>query len=75
MSIQIAYLKLVNFIGIKAGMNRNEIEIDFSKSKNRIILLLGENGSGKSTILSTAHPFRETFDERDSYILPGEEGL
>ena len=75
MSIRITRIKLRNFTGIKAGMNRKEIEIDFSKINDRVILLLGNNGSGKSTIQSTLHPFRETFDGRDSFILDGEEGL
>lgn len=37
-------------------------------------MLLGENGSGKSTIMSCLHPFKETFDERKTYIIQGLEG-
>ena len=38
-------------------MGLKEIEIDFSKSKNNITLFVGDNGSGKTSLLSTLHPF------------------
>lgn len=38
-------------------MHRKEITIDFTQSKNKIVLLVGPNGSGKTSILSTLHPF------------------
>jgi len=50
--LKITRLKLINFIGISHGLNKNEIEIDFSKSNNKMVMLLGRNGSGKSTIMS-----------------------
>lgn len=50
--MKITRLKLINFIGISHGLNKNEIEIDFSKSNNKMVMLLGRNGSGKSTIMS-----------------------
>lgn len=55
--MKITYLKLKNFINIYAGMKKKEIEIDFSKSENRLIVLVGKNGSGKTSILSELHPF------------------
>lgn len=56
--MKILYLKLVNFTNIYTAMNKTkEIEIDISKSTNRIILLTGANGSGKTSILSCLHPF------------------
>ena len=38
-------------------MGLKELEIDFTKSKNNIILFVGDNGSGKTSLLSTLHPF------------------
>ena len=73
--MRILRLKLVNFIGIKHGLGEDEIEIDFSKSQNKVICLFGGNGSGKSTILSQLHPFKESFDDRKTLILDGTEGL
>lgn len=58
--MKILYLKLVNFANILSGMKRHSVEIDFSKSKNRVIILMGENGTGKSSILSQLHPFANT---------------
>ncbi|BDH16400.1 MAG: double-stranded DNA repair protein Rad50 [Bacteriophage sp.] len=71
---RILRLKLENFIGIYTGLGQTSIEIDFSKTDKRNILLLGSNGSGKSTILSTLHPFSGTFDERTDIILSGKKG-
>ena len=55
--MKILYLKLKNFSTIYTAMNKKEIEIDFTKCKNNIVLLVGCNGSGKTSILSTLHPF------------------
>src|SRR5699024_12520565 len=43
-----------------SGMGLKEVEIDFSKSKNNMIMLLGNNASGKTTIMSNLNPYRET---------------
>lgn len=55
--MKILYLKLENFATIYSGMKRKSIEIDFTKSKNKITLLIGDNGTGKTAILSELHPF------------------
>jgi DNA repair exonuclease SbcCD ATPase subunit len=55
--LKILYLKLINFSQIYTGMKRKEIQIDFTKNTNRIILLIGPNGSGKTAILSQLQPF------------------
>lgn len=55
--MKITYLKLKNFVNIMSGMKKPEIEIDFSKSENKLIVLSGKNGSGKTSILSELHPF------------------
>lgn len=63
-----------NFKGIYYGMGITELTLDFSKSNNRIIVLAGKNGSGKTTILSIMHIFPNTFDGRKSIILDGKDG-
>lgn len=55
-------MKLTNYIAIYNGLGINEIEIDFSKAKNKIIMIKGDNGSGKSTIYNALHPFPDTND-------------
>ena len=58
-------LKLVNYGGIYNGLGLNEIEIDFTKCQHRIILIKGDNGSGKSTIESALKPLP---DDNSAFI-------
>lgn len=73
--MRITRLKLVNFIGIKHGLNETELEIEFPENGNAFTMLVGGNGSGKSTILSQLHPFKESFDDRKELIIPGTIGI
>ena len=59
---------------IFAGMRQRSIEIDLSKSKNKVVLLIGDNGSGKSSILKEMHPFPDAGDSRRNAVLKGEDG-
>lgn len=76
--MKILYLQLKNFASIYVAMRKKKIEIDFTKSKNQIILLVGKNGSGKTSILSALHPFAYpgNMDVRNNtnLILDGEDG-
>lgn len=73
--MRITRLKLVNFIGIKHGMNRDEVEINFpTDGKNKITMLSGQNGSGKSTIMSQLQPYKDSFDDRKDLIVEHKEG-
>lgn len=76
--MKILYLKLKNYSNIYTAFKSNEITIDLSKSKNNIILLTGENGSGKTSILSCLHPFSTNGNldirNENSLVLTGKEG-
>jgi DNA repair exonuclease SbcCD ATPase subunit len=73
--MKITYAKFVNFAGIYAGLAAKELELDFTKGKNKIVMLLGGNGAGKTTVLSLLNPYRDTNDERsDNYILLNHHG-
>ena len=72
--MKIIYLKLENFAGIYNGLGRKELELDLTKGSNHITLLVGKNGSGKSTVMSTLHPFAGTFDDKSSFILDKHDG-
>lgn len=76
--MKITYIKLVNIAGFYVGGNRDTIEINFDKSKNKIIAIEGINASGKTTLLSSLHPFANvtSLDERSTlpYILEGKDG-
>lgn len=59
-------VKLINYIGIYNGMGIHEIDIDFSKCIHSITVIKGDNGSGKSSLFKTIHPFSDT---QNSLIL------
>lgn len=56
--MKILKLKLRGAIGIRKGLGKEEIEIDFSKFSKGLIALTGKNGSGKTTIMENLHPYR-----------------
>ena len=74
----IKHIILENFASVKVGMKVNRIEIDFSKRKNKICLLVAPNGTGKTSLLSTFTPFASlgNLDVRDgeNLILQGKQG-
>ena len=45
-------IRLENYIGIYNGSGLESIEIDLTKSTNKIVLISGQNGTGKSTIMN-----------------------
>lgn len=78
--MKIVYLKLVNFIGVKAATGLNEIEFSYDNITQPIIQLYGRNRCGKTVMIQQHHPFSSinlTGDERNDLdlILPGENGL
>lgn len=76
--MRITYLKLKNFINVYSGMKKKEIEIRLDDVTNKIILLIGKNGSGKTSILSELHPFATSgnMDVRsdNNLIIEGQDG-
>ena len=48
--------RLKGLIGVYRASGKREIFIDFSKCKNRLTLIIGKNGSGKSTIWNALQP-------------------
>lgn len=59
------YACFKSYIGFKNGMGLDKVEIDFSKSINKICLLRGANGVGKSTLMDALSPFP---DPSTSYV-------
>jgi predicted ATP-binding protein involved in virulence len=74
--LKIQRLKLINFAPIKKAIGLNEIELNRENSNNTILLLLGANGSGKTTILTEATPsvLEHLKGRTQSRILPGKVG-
>lgn len=60
-------LRLKNYLGIANGLLRDEITIDFTRCRNRIILIKGATGSGKTTILEAISPL----PDNNSILVPG----
>lgn len=76
LSIKIKKITLKNFIGIYNGLGKKELVIDLTDLLNKdIIIILGENGTGKSTLTSVLHPLPGTTDKRNKFIREGKEGL
>lgn len=75
--INLIRMKLVNYIGIYLGLGLNEFEINRENSNNNIILLIGDNGSGKTTILTemTPFPLEHVGSRIGSRILPNKIGI
>lgn len=76
--MRVTYLKLENVAGLMVGSNIDTLEIDFNKCQNNIISIQGQNGKGKSVLLSSIHPFSyvTSLDERSTlnYIIVGKNG-
>lgn len=54
--MKITYFRLKGYIKVLNGMGLEEISIPFSEFKNRIVLVQGENGCAKSTIIAALSP-------------------
>ena len=60
-------LTLRGFIGIRDGMGRDEITIDFESVKGALVAIIGPNGVGKTTVMDNAVPFRIMASRATSY--------
>ena len=57
MNVKILRVTLINFSRVFSGLGKTKITIDFTNTDQYINILVGENGSGKSSIMSCFHPF------------------
>lgn len=77
--MKILNITLENFTAIKNALDANKIFIDFSTTENKICILIGPNGSGKTSILSMMQPFADVgnLDVRSStnLILSDKDGF
>ena len=77
--MKIKYLLLENFAIVKGAMGLNKLELDFTGHDNRITLIVGSNGSGKTGgILANLHPYAGLghLEEREDsdLIVDGKKG-
>ena len=78
--MKILYIRLVNFIGVKAAMGLDDISFSFTDIDKPIIQLYGKNRCGKTVMIQQMHPYSSinlNGDERGdlSLIIPGNNGL
>lgn len=74
--LKLTEITLENFIGIYAGLGKKKLKLDLRKLINKdIIIILGDNGTGKSTLTSVLHPLPGTTDKRNKFIREGKDGL
>ena len=75
--IRIRRLKLRGAIGIWKGQHKDEIELDLDQYEPGLLVLIGKNGKGKTTLIENLQPFptmpthpgklQDQFRLRDSY--------
>ena len=65
--MRVLRLQLENYIGIYNGSGIHKLDIDFSKCMHKITVIRGSNGSGKSSLFKTIHPFSDS----NYYLIPG----
>lgn len=77
--MKILKVSLKNFSRIYSGLGKSYIDIDLRKLNNKIFLFVGENGSGKTSIMRTFHPFAYNNGTGDNtanadFIIEGKDG-
>lgn len=54
-------VRLRGSIGIRKGIGKAEVFIDFSNFEDGLIALMGDNGEGKTTLVENCHPYPQQF--------------
>lgn len=69
--MRILELYLENFSRVFTGLGKTKLTIDLRNTTNRIHLIVGDNGTGKTSIMSCFHPFafNNNMDNRDNNEL------
>lgn len=57
--MRLRHLHLENYVNIYNGLGLSSIDIDFTKCSHKLLVIKGDNGSGKSSIIKTIHPFMD----------------
>lgn len=65
-----------NISGFKSGLGRKTFRLDLKKLLGKdIIVILGDNATGKSTFLSLIHPMHTPSDKKQRFVVEGKEGI
>lgn len=72
---KLTYFKATNIAGFVSGLQRKTFEVDLREfSDKEIIVILGDNGTGKSTFLSFIHPIHTPTNKKKKFVMEGKEG-
>lgn len=72
---RLIHFKAVNVIGFVSGTGKKSFELDLTPFEfSNLIVIHGDNASGKSTFLSLVHPWYQPTDGRNNFIVPEKEG-
>ena len=72
--MRITYFRLKGYINILQGMGMEELIIPFDQFNSRVILIQGENGTGKSTILKALSPNPDSNDSFRTDVIVTPDG-
>lgn len=65
-----------NISGFKSGLGRKSFRLDLRSLLDKdIIVILGDNATGKSTFLSLIHPMHTPSDKKQRFVVEGKEGV
>lgn len=78
--MRIVFIRLANFVGVRAAMKLTDVEFDFASVDKPIIQIYGHNRCGKTVLIQQLHPFSSinlNGDERSdlALIIPNETGI
>lgn len=73
--MKITYFRMKGYVNILQGMGLDELIIPFNEFKNRIILIQGANGTGKSTILKALSPEPDSSDSFRTDVMVTPTGI
>lgn len=73
--MKITYFRMKGYVNILQGMGLDELIIPFDQFKNRIILIQGANGTGKSTILKALSPEPDSTDSFRTDVMVTPSGV
>ena len=72
---RLTHFKAINIIGFMSGTVKKTFELDLTPFEfSNLVVIHGDNASGKSTFLSLVHPWAYPTDGRVNFVVPGKEG-
>lgn len=72
---KLTHFRATNIKGFVSGLGKKTFDLDLTPFKSKdILVILGDNATGKSTFLSLVHPWHVPTDGRTKFVESGKEG-